>query len=126
VKHVITASYFKERRDKKMGAILPVLARAASFGAVLGIGGELADANSKGKWLVASVVVSVALRATGFYLGAGAAAGAFIGVCALTLYSIANGKREARIIIGGALIGGSLGYLAQLALPLADLRVEVL
>src|SRR5450755_4313942 len=99
-----------------MGAILPVLARAAGFGAVLGIGGELVDGNSNGMWFVASVVVSVALRATGFYLGAGPAAGAFIGVCALAVYSIANAKKEVLPIIGGALIGGSLGYLAQLAL----------
>jgi hypothetical protein len=111
-----------------MGAILPVLARAAGFGAVLGIGGELVDANSKGKWLVASVVVSVASRALAFYLGAGAAAGVIIGACAFALYSIYTRMKHnrvlfiARIIIGGALIGGSLGYLA-LSLPTTSKQI---
>jgi hypothetical protein len=101
-----------------MSTLLPVLARAAGVGALLGVGGELINSNSKGKWFRASVVASVALRALAFYLGAGAAVGIAVGAIGACVFNRGPngayaGLPSIRTIMGAALIGGVLGYLAE-------------
>ncbi len=106
-------------------SILPALTRAAGVGAIIGIGAEITDSRSKGWMLVASIVTAVALRALTYYFGVGAAIGVVIGACA----GIGSGRPGApagyRELIGGALIGGTLGYLAEQALP-GDMKVIVI
>ena len=107
-----------------MGAILlPALARAAAYGSFLGLGGELIHGKSKGTILIACVVASVALRAIAYYFGAWAAIGLCLG--ASMLYIIQPREFVYHEILGGALIGGTLGYLAEIACIAANLTFVV-
>jgi hypothetical protein len=91
------------------------LLHAAAVGAVFGIGAELHEWDGsgfkKGTILVISTLAAVALRAISLSFGLGTATGVFMGVVTaatnLRNYNMA-------MLAGGALMGGTAGYLLSL------------
>ncbi len=92
------------------------------MGAVFGLSGELLIDNSNGQPLVFSIISAVALRAIGYYLGAGAAAGIFLGTITGLLLTNPSYHVE-KTAVAGALFGGALGYLVELAGPFTHVVV---
>ncbi len=104
-----------------MHTLLPALARAAAVGAVFGLSGELASHKPDGVCFAISTISAVALRAIGYYLGAGTAVGVLLGTVTGALSSASS--LSERNLAAGALFGGALGYLADLAGPFTHLVV---
>jgi hypothetical protein len=97
-----------------MSAVGPALARAAGYGAAIGLGGELFVEESKGRIFAVSVVASVALRAVAYYFGIGSAIGVFLG-----LYCGLGNAKSSNVVtlkesVGCALVLGTLGYLGEM------------
>lgn len=91
-----------------MNPVFPVLGRAAAVGALIGIGGELVadDSSLRGFWLVSSIVTFVALRALCYYCGVDVSVGIVLGAM------VGLGQEKGiRKVIGGGILGGSIGYL---------------
>ncbi len=116
-----------------MHPLLPALAKAAAVTAVLIVPAELMSSNPDRKFPAAAVISVVAARALGYYLGAGAATGAWIGFLLIMMakeHAIDKGRDTytsiTPIIMQAALALGALGYVTELAGTLAYTRITAL
>ncbi len=116
-----------------MHPLLPALGKAAALTAVVIAPGELMSSNPDWKFQAAVVISVVAARALGYYLGAGAAIGAWIGLALVMMGkedAIDKGKATyssvTPIIMQAALALGALGYVIELAGTFAYTRITTL
>lgn len=97
-----------------MSAMVPVVARAAGFGAGVGVGMELiARGEAKGRLFAIATVAAAALQAVAYFVGWGICISACLGAVASLASFDERGLTVAEgimVVAGGAILGGCAGY----------------